>query len=287
MRRRLANMTELELQLSALKKQVFGLNDKLSSSDASFVKSKAKGNERKKKIKSLTKSLDNLHTKVARLSAALNQATILEAERDEEILRLKTTPPEFSSFFWVQFQGLVQKFLASDKFSRVQGELLSLAASSGFERGLSMHRTKDEFVDVLKKMVNFMPGAHDRLAEASPLLSFSLNLKIGSSTNVPTPRDARVSPPVAKESTVTPASKSLEISTNVDLTAFVVAFEHNEGMGMSVVLDDVAELTGVGSGHVSSGPNDVVVALSASEKGDGLTPSTVAGEEDAVNPSRV
>nr|GFC50565.1 hypothetical protein [Tanacetum cinerariifolium] len=47
---------------------------------------------------------------------------------------------------------LVWKFLASDEFSRVQRELLSLAASAGFERGLSMHRTKDEFVVVLKKM---------------------------------------------------------------------------------------------------------------------------------------
>ncbi|GKC35576.1 hypothetical protein Tco_1047960, partial [Tanacetum coccineum] len=54
---KVANMTGLELQVSALKKQVARLNDKLSSSDASFAKSKAKGKERKKKIKSLTKSL--------------------------------------------------------------------------------------------------------------------------------------------------------------------------------------------------------------------------------------
>ncbi|GJZ75338.1 hypothetical protein Tco_0639803 [Tanacetum coccineum] len=66
-------------------------------------KSKAKGKERKKKIKSLTKSLDNLHSEVARLFAALNQATILEAERDEEIMRLKATLSEFSSFFRGQF----------------------------------------------------------------------------------------------------------------------------------------------------------------------------------------
>ncbi|GJT92430.1 hypothetical protein Tco_1081275 [Tanacetum coccineum] len=99
------SLTGLELQVSTLKKQVFGLNDKLSSSDASFAKSKAKGKERKKKIKSFTKSLDNLHTEVARLSAALNQATVLEAKKDEEILWLRATSPE------------------------VQGELLSLAAS--------------------------------------------------------------------------------------------------------------------------------------------------------------
>ncbi|GKF27323.1 hypothetical protein Tco_0083217, partial [Tanacetum coccineum] len=75
---------------------------------------------------------------VARILAALNQATILEAERDDEIL-------------W--------------------GELLSLAASAGFEHGLSMHRTKDEFVVVLKKMVNFVPGAQERLVEAFLLVA--------------------------------------------------------------------------------------------------------------------
>ncbi|GJZ72467.1 hypothetical protein Tco_0636318 [Tanacetum coccineum] len=146
-------MTGLELQLSTLKKQVSRLNDKLATSDASFAKSKAKGKEMKKNIKSLGKSLDNLHAEVVCLSAALNQATILEAERGEEILRLKTTPLEFSSFFRGQFQGLVQKFLASNGFSKVQGELPSLAASVGFERGLRMHQTKDEFAAISKYVV--------------------------------------------------------------------------------------------------------------------------------------
>ncbi|GKD49557.1 hypothetical protein Tco_1278533 [Tanacetum coccineum] len=99
-------------------------------------KSKTKGKEKKKKIKSLTKSLDNLHVKVARLSVDLNRATILEAEKDEEILRLKATPPD-----------------------------------AGFEHGLSMHRTKDEFAAVLKKMAHFVPGAQGRLAEAPPCCS--------------------------------------------------------------------------------------------------------------------
>ncbi|GKE33257.1 hypothetical protein Tco_1452579 [Tanacetum coccineum] len=279
---KVANMTGFVLQASSLKKQVSGLNDKLSSSDASFAMSKAKGKERKKKIKSLTKSLDNLHTEVARLSVALNQATILEAERDEEILRLKTTSSE------------------------IQGELLSLAASAGFKRGFSMHQTKDEFAVVLKNMVNFMPGAQDRLAEASPHVAqtdYAFLNKISEHTVEP-----------LLESTVTPASKSLELSTNVDLTASIVASEHNEEMvtaevdgsgpkmtddtitaksrhafvqGMSVVLDDVVELAGVGSGRVSSGPNDVVVSLFAGEKGDGLTLFSIAGEEAAINPSRV
>ncbi|GJX06339.1 hypothetical protein Tco_0194271 [Tanacetum coccineum] len=286
--------------LSTLKKQVSGLNDKLATFDASFAKSKAKGKERKKKIKSLGKSLDNLHADVARLSAALNQATILEAERDEEILRLKTTPSEFSSFFRGQFQGLVRKFLASDEFSRVQGELLSLAASAGFERGLSMHQTKDEFAAVLKKMVNFMPGAQETLTEASPHvaqtdysflnkiseyvaepLSVILRLeleKLVRPTNVPILRDTRVSPPIAKESTMTPVSNSLELSANVVPASFAIALEQNEEQGTSHVLDDVTEVTVVGSERVSSGLTDVVVALSAGEKGDGSASSSTVEE---------
>ncbi|GKF76393.1 hypothetical protein Tco_0225837, partial [Tanacetum coccineum] len=65
---------------------VTGLNDKLSCFDATFAKSKAKGKKRKKKIKSLTMSLDQLNAEVACISTALNQATIIEAEKDEEIL---------------------------------------------------------------------------------------------------------------------------------------------------------------------------------------------------------
>ena len=68
------------------------MNDKLSSFDAAFAKSKTKGNERNKKIKSLTKSLDQLNDEVARLSTALNQATILESKKDKEILRLRASP---------------------------------------------------------------------------------------------------------------------------------------------------------------------------------------------------
>ncbi|GJW62107.1 hypothetical protein Tco_0111442 [Tanacetum coccineum] len=256
--------------------------------------------ERKKKIKSLGKSLDNLHADVARLSAALNQATILEAERDEEILRLKTTPSEFLSFFRGQFQGLVRKFLASDEFSRVQGELLSLAASAGFERGLSMHQTKDEFAAVLKKMVNFMPGAQEMLTEASSHvaqtnysflnkiseyvaepLSVILRLeleKLVRPTNVPILRDTRVSPPIAKESTMTPVSNSLELSANVVPASFAIALEQNEEQGTSHVLDDVTEVTVVGSERVSSGLTDVVVALSAGEKGDGSASSSTVEE---------
>ncbi|GJX68087.1 hypothetical protein Tco_0303814 [Tanacetum coccineum] len=105
-----------------------------------------------------------------------------------------------------------------------------------------------------------------------------------------------------------------ELSANVDLTAFVVASEHNEEMVnaevdgsdpkrtddtvaaksrhafvqcISVALEGVVELVKVGSGRASSGPNDVVVALSIGEKGDGLVPSSTAGEEAAANSYRV
>nr|GEW63812.1 hypothetical protein [Tanacetum cinerariifolium] len=88
------------------------------------------------------------------------------------------------------------------------------------------------------------------------------------------------------ESNVTPASKSLKLSANIDLTTSVVAFKHDEEMGMFVVLDDVVDLAGVGSRHVSFGPYDVVVALFTGEKGDGLTLSSVASEDVKVNPSR-
>nr|GEU43419.1 hypothetical protein [Tanacetum cinerariifolium] len=215
--------------------------------------SKAKGNEKKKKIKSLTKSLDNLHAEVARLSIALNRATVLEAEKDEEILRLKATLLE------------------------VQGELLSLAASVGFELSFSMHRTKDEFTVVLKKMANFMLAL---------LVILQLEAKkLARPVNVPTSRDARVSPPIKKESTVTPASKSLEFSSNADLTPSVVASEHNEEIGISVALGYAVDLVDVGSGCAFFDPNDVVVSFSVGEKGDGLVPSFVTGEEVAANPS--
>ncbi|GJU31438.1 hypothetical protein Tco_1175027 [Tanacetum coccineum] len=251
---KVANMTGLKLQVAALKKQVSGLTDKLTSSDASFSKSKAKGKERKKKIRSLTKSLDNLHAEVACISADLNRATILEAKKDEEILHLKATPLE------------------------VQGELLSLDASTGLAEASSLVAQID--YAFLNKITEHATKPISVILQLEPE-------KLTRPANVPTSRDARVSPPIAKESIVTPASKSLELSTNVAPAPSAITLEQNKEWGTSHALDDVAEVTVVGSERVSSGPNDVVVALFAGEKGDGLTPSSVAGEEAAVNPSRV
>ncbi|GJT82108.1 hypothetical protein Tco_1056450 [Tanacetum coccineum] len=239
---KVANLTGLELQVATLKKQVSRLNDKLTSSDASFAKSKAKGKERKKKIKSLTKSLDNMHVEVARLSTALNQATILEAERDEEILRLKATPPD-----------------------------LPLVAQTdyAFLNKISEHATEPLLV----------------ILQLEPE-------KLVRPANVPIPRDTRVSPPIAKESTMTPASKSLELSANVVPASSAIASEQNEEQvnaavdGSDLKMVDGAAPSKSGS-HVSSGRTDVVVALSVGGKGDVLIPSSVAVEEAVVNSSRV
>nr|GEW08596.1 hypothetical protein [Tanacetum cinerariifolium] len=89
--------------------------------------------------------------------------------------------------------------------------------------------------------------------------------------NVPIPRDTHVSLFIANESTVTPVSKSLDLSYN----------------GISVALDDVTKLVKVGSRRVLSDPDDVVVALSAPEKGEGLDSSSAAIEKASINPSRV
>ncbi|GJU97432.1 hypothetical protein Tco_1326703 [Tanacetum coccineum] len=274
-----AKMSVLHCMMMSHGGELLALYRGLNQSHHEYVlsaNSRLKGYE--EKVANMT-GLDNLHAEVARLSAALNQAIILEAERDEEILRLNTTPPEFWSFFRGQFQGLVRKFLASDEFSRVQGELLSSAASAGFERGLSMHQTKDE--------------------------SAAIQCLI--------PRDTRISPPIATESTVTPVPKSLELSANVAPVSSAVASEQNEeqvnvvvdgsdlemvdgaapsksrgvfGQGTSHVFDDVTEVSVVGSERISSGLTDVVVALSAGEKGDGSTPSSTI-EEVFVPPSGV
>ncbi|GKG07342.1 hypothetical protein Tco_0330311, partial [Tanacetum coccineum] len=99
---------------------------------------------------------------------------------------------------------------------------------------------------------------------ATEPLSVILQLKpekLARPANVPTPRDTRVSPHISKELNVTPVSKSLELSVNVILASSVVALEQNREQGASHALDDVAEVTVVGSELVSSEPNDVVVAF--------------------------
>nr|GEU91307.1 hypothetical protein [Tanacetum cinerariifolium] len=261
MKEKFASLIRLESQVFALHRQVTRLNDKLSASDSSFSKSKAKGNERKKKIKSLTKSLDNLHAEMARLSIDLNWPTILNSEKDEEILRLKATPPAFASFF----QGLKVSLL--------------------------------KFPPLLLKLT---------MISQTRILSMPLNLfvilqlepeKLAHLNNVPTSKNARVSPLFTKESTMTLAFTSLKLPSDTALASFVAALEPNEewvnGMVDGTVYDmisnaDKDKLTEIfvqrishavdadgdlvveGSRRISSGPLDVVVALFVGEKNDDL-----------------
>ncbi|GKF46889.1 hypothetical protein Tco_0136691, partial [Tanacetum coccineum] len=78
------------------------------------------------------------------------------------------------------------------------------------------------------------------------------------------------------ESTVTPISKSLELSVNVIPASSVIAFKSNkeqvyaaiDGSDLKMVDSVVPSKSGVDSERVSSGPTDVVVALSVNGKGD-------------------
>ncbi|GKE32354.1 hypothetical protein Tco_1451676 [Tanacetum coccineum] len=194
-----------------------------------------------------------------------------------------------------------------------------LAASAGFERGLSVDRTQEEVVGVLKKNFRFMPGAHSRLAEASPLMAMTdypflkkvsdcashplsaiLQLKpkkLARSEDVSDPKDTRVSPPIAKESIMTPVCSSLGLPSNDVLFSSATALGHNEEwvnvmvdtpynkmadgvvndkprdvfmQGVShTVSEDVGSSLAQGQERVSFGPNDVVVALSVGEKDNG------------------
>ncbi|GJS93212.1 hypothetical protein Tco_0800180 [Tanacetum coccineum] len=227
-------------------------------------------------VQSADSSLKGYEEKVAGLelqvSTLKKQATMLEAEKDEEILHLKTTPPEFASFF----RGHV-----------------------GFESGL-IARTDYAFLNKIS----------EHAAESLLVILQLVPKKLAHPANAPPLKDARISPLTIKESTVTPASKSLELSANVDLTASVVSSEHNEEMvnaevdrsdpkmtdnivavksrhafvyGISVSLEDVVDLEEVGSGRASSIPNDVVIDLFIGEKGNGLVPFSTPGEEAAAN----
>ncbi|GJS34636.1 hypothetical protein Tco_0533018 [Tanacetum coccineum] len=185
-----------------------------------------------------------------------------QQRRGDEKCRVVVAAEKLTGIVSEKKRGLVQKFLALDEFSRVQGELLSLAASAGFERGLSMHQTEDEFADVLKKMVNFMPDVTEPL---SVILQLELE-KLAHPANVPTPRDTHAYPPIVKESTMTHVSQSLELSVMLSLPLLLLL---RSGMRKSE--------------RISSSPTDVVVALFVDGKGDVLIPSSIAGEEAVIN----
>ncbi|GJV34817.1 hypothetical protein Tco_1407294 [Tanacetum coccineum] len=253
----------LESQVFGFQKHVADLNDNLSSFYVAFVKDKSKGKDRNKKIKSLYKNLDQLTTEVARLSSDLNQAKALEAEKDVEIFR--------------------------DEFSRVWAKLLSLAASTGFERGLSIDQTQKEFDVVLKKISHFVPDAQGRLTKASPLVTMTdypflkkisdhathplftiLHLepkRLAHRKDFPPPKTARVSTLLTKEST--PSAKQ-----NEEWVRVMVDMLDNENVDGAV-------------GLTASAPSDVVVGLSVQEKGRGSPSSQDAPNTAVTAPSGV
>ncbi|GKF24688.1 hypothetical protein Tco_0077010 [Tanacetum coccineum] len=177
-----------------------------------------------------------------------------------------------------------------------------------------MHRTKEEFAAILGKISQFVPGAQCKLTKASSLVAQSdydflnkifehadeplfviLQLepeKLASPNNVLASRNARVSPPFTKESTMTPASASLEVTFDNVPTSSVAALEPNkewvnvmvDGLDYDMTVDADGDLVMEGSGRVSSGPSDVVVALSVGEKNDD-PPSSSGVEEVAASPS--
>ncbi|GJX66729.1 hypothetical protein Tco_0301072 [Tanacetum coccineum] len=183
-------------EVSGLKKQVADLNDKVTTSDAAFVKSNAKGDQ-----------FATAQGYLADVCALIDGYKYSLAEKDAEILRMKASPTE------------------------VQGELLSLAASAGFEHRLKMDQTSEQLDAALKKISHYVPGAQGRLVKATPFvttteysflkkivdhaahpLSVLLQLEsrmLARSKVVPALKATRVSPPLTRESTVTLVSSSL------------------------------------------------------------------------------
>nr|GEX89937.1 hypothetical protein [Tanacetum cinerariifolium] len=153
--------------------------------------------------------------------------------------------------------------------------LEEVASSAEFERGLSMHQNKDEFADVLKGwLISCLISEYD----VEPLtVILQLNTeKLVCLANIPIPMDTCISPPIANESIVsdTVDGSVLEMTDGATHSKSTGIFVR----GTSHFLDDVIEVTMVGSEHVSSGLTDVIVAFSASEKGDGFAPSSIAEE---------
>nr|GEU82254.1 hypothetical protein [Tanacetum cinerariifolium] len=104
----------------------------------------------------------------------------------------------------------------------------------------------------------------------------------------PASRDAHVSHPLVKESIVTPTFESLEFPSNVIPASSTAALELNEEWVNAMVDGLDHEMTdGVVNAKSGSAPSDVVVALSAGEKGSGSLPSSTADEKAAATPFRV
>ncbi|GKE31083.1 hypothetical protein Tco_1450405, partial [Tanacetum coccineum] len=67
--------------VSDLKRQVVGLNEKVKVFDDAFVEAKSKSKARKKKIKSLSKTLDQFTAEATRLASDLNEVRRVDARK--------------------------------------------------------------------------------------------------------------------------------------------------------------------------------------------------------------
>nr|GEW41207.1 hypothetical protein [Tanacetum cinerariifolium] len=192
--------------------------------------------------------------------------------------KLKNLKESCASFSRLEFQifGFQKPVADLNTFakSKVKDELLSLAASAGFERGLRMHQIPKEFVAVLKKSSQFLPGAQNRLIKAGSLLEPE---KLARSVNVPTLKDTRTFPPVMKELTVVLVSFYLELPPKAAPSSSTATNEQNEEW-INVMVDvPDNKITGdAGNGK----PMEV-------EKYDGSLPSSGVAEETAAAPAGV
>ncbi|GKF92575.1 hypothetical protein Tco_0279294, partial [Tanacetum coccineum] len=180
-----------------------------------------------------------------------------------------------------------------------------------------MHRTREQFTAILQKISNFVPGTQGRLAKASPFVAqtdYAFLNKNFEYVVEPLSVILQLEPEKLSHPANVPTSKDAKLPSNVAPAPFVAAPEHNEQLintevdgpdpnmtnvvtpakpksvfvqGISFTVDDAMELVDAGSERVSSGPSDVVVALSAGAKGDGVEPLSAADEEAAFNPSVV
>ncbi|GJY72884.1 hypothetical protein Tco_0477315 [Tanacetum coccineum] len=115
-----------------LEKLVVVLKEKVTTSDVALVKSKGKSKDHKKRVKSLTKSLDQFTVEATRLASDLNEARRADARKRE---------------------------------------FLSLDVSAESERGLRMDQSEEQLAGALKKISNFVPRAQGRLLKATPLVA--------------------------------------------------------------------------------------------------------------------
>ncbi|GJW27049.1 hypothetical protein Tco_0040860 [Tanacetum coccineum] len=75
-----------ETVVSDLKKQVVVLNEKVTTSDVALVKAKGKSKDHKKRVKSLTKSLDQFTVEATRLASDLNETRRADARKSDQIV---------------------------------------------------------------------------------------------------------------------------------------------------------------------------------------------------------